>query len=125
MPWSPESYIFYLCPLKVRYFRDLCRAKLFFYLFFLLECMGSFFQSIPADRGATHVDAVPQDGRIIPVPSGMAGRRTACAAQVAGRHTGRRTGDAVVRGDRDKAKALGRDRWIGRASGRERGGQVV
>src|SRR3546814_16743056 len=81
MPWSPESYISYLCPLQVRYVRDLCRAKLFFYLFFLLECMGSFFQSIPADRGATHVDAVPQDGRIIPVPSGMAGRRTACAAQ--------------------------------------------
>src|SRR3546814_7474040 len=111
MPWSPESYIFYLCPLKVRYFRDLCRAKLFFYLFFLLECMGSFFQSIPADRGATHVDAVPQDGRIIPVPSGMAGRRKACAAPVAGRLTGRRTGEAVVRGDRDKAQALGRNRW--------------
>src|SRR3546814_5240747 len=111
MTWSLESYISYLCPLQVRYVRDLCRAKFLFYLFFLLECMGSFLQSIQADRRATHVDAVPQDGRIIPFPSGMAGRRTACAAQVAGRHTGRRTGGAVVRGDREKAQALGRDRW--------------
>src|SRR3546814_17532894 len=109
MPWSPESYISYLCPLQVRYVRDLCRAKLFFYLFFLLECMGSFFQSIQADRGATHVEAVPQDGRIIPVPIGMPGPRTAYAAPVDGSHTDRRAGNGVFRGNREQAQNIGRD----------------